>query len=500
VFPDALDHVDAIVAENGAVLATPAGVRLLAVPVGRAVSAGLGVRGVAHRSGQVLVACAAADEPAVSEVIRELGLDCRLVRNRGELMILPAGVTKGKGLSEALDSMGLSRHNAVGSLRAHADVVLSLPDGQGVAELLRGPLLAGCGHVHPRRWQLALGTDDLGQPVLLPASQLNVAICGGSGDGKSYLAGLILEQLVQLGYSLIVFDPEGDHRGLGELHGVFVTGGQDGHLADPADVVRLLRIGYSSVVIDVSHLDADGQASYAARLAGEIEAHRAATGMPQWVVMDEAHGPVGRTGAARGMFNPSAKGYLLITWKPEELSAAALASLDAVLALGSPCPDNTFVDLTAAVAGMPRADIARLLDGPAGRAVLAWRQHPRQPVAFTIGTRVTPHLRHEHKYDQTGVEPAHQFHFRTEPDTPTGAVAANLSELEAELAGCDEGVLRHHCPGHDLSHWVADVFHDGPLAASLAAAEAALTRRSPGAVVEQVRLALIAALQDRRSH
>ena len=60
VFPGALDHVDAVVAENGAVLATRAGVRLLAAPVGRAVSAGLDARGVAHRSGQVLVACAAA--------------------------------------------------------------------------------------------------------------------------------------------------------------------------------------------------------------------------------------------------------------------------------------------------------------------------------------------------------------------------------------------------------------------------------------------------------
>src|ERR1700722_9818639 len=510
VFPDAWDHVDAIVAENGAVLAPRAGVRLLAAPVDRSVSARLDARGVAHRSGQVLVACAAADEPAASEVIRELGLDCRLVRHPGE------------GLTEALAEMGLSRHNAIGvgdaendyslldaceigvavanavdAIRAHADVVLSSPDGQGVAELLRGPLRAGRGYVHPRRWQLVLGTDDLGHRVLLPASQLNLAICGGTGDGKSYLAGLILEQLIQLGYSLIVFDPEGDHRGLGKLHGVFVTGGQEGRLADPADVVRLLRSGYSSVVVDVSHLDADAQAGYAARLAGEIEAHRVATGLPQWVVMDEAHGPVGRTGTARSMFNPAGKGYLLITWKPEELSADALASLDAVLALGSPCPDKTFIDLTAAVAGMPRADIARLLDGLPGRAVLAWREHPRQPVAFTIGTRVTPHLRHEHKYDQAGVEPAHRFHFRTEPGAPTGAVAANLSELEAELAGCDEGVLRHHCPGHDLSRWVADVFHDRPLAADLAAAEASLTRRSPGAVVEQVRLALITALQDR---
>jgi hypothetical protein len=72
-------------------------------------------------------------------------------------------------------------------------VVLWLPDGQGVAELLRGPLLAGRGYGYPRRWQLTLGTDDLGNPVLLPASQLNIAICGGTGCGKSYLAGLILE-------------------------------------------------------------------------------------------------------------------------------------------------------------------------------------------------------------------------------------------------------------------------------------------------------------------
>jgi hydroxymethylpyrimidine pyrophosphatase-like HAD family hydrolase len=524
VFPDALEQVDAVVAENGAVLVTRAGTRLLAAPVSPAVSAGLKARGIAHRCGRVLIAGAAADERSVSEVIRELGLDCRLVRNRGELMILPAGVTKGSGLGAALDDLGLSRHNAVGvgdaendhtlldacevgvavanavdSLRAHADVTLSRPDGAGVAELLRGPLLAGRAPVHPRRWQLALGTDDFGQTVLLPASQLNVAVYGGSGSGKSYLAGLMLEQLVQLGYSLVIFDPEGDHRGLGKLHGVFVTGGQEDRLADPADVVRLLCNSYSSVVVDVSHLDADGQASYATRLAGEIEAHRAATGLPQWVVMDEAHGPVGRAGPAHSLFDPAAKGYLLITWKPEELSADVLASLDAVIALGSPCPDSTFVDLTAALAGTPRADIARLLDGPPGRAVLAWREQPRQPAAFTLGTRVTPHLRHEHKYDQAGVELAHWFHFRTEPGTPTGAFAANLNELEDELARCDAGVLRHHCPSRDFSRWVADVFHDRPLAAELAAAEGTLTRRSPGAVVEQARLALVFALQDRRS-
>lgn len=50
--------------------------------------------------------------------------------------------------------------------------------------------------------------------------------------------------------------------------------------------------------------------------------------------------------------------------------------------------------------------------------MLALLQHPRQPVAFTIGAWVTSHLRHENKYEQTGVESAHRFQFRTEPGAP----------------------------------------------------------------------------------
>ena len=522
VFPQVEEHVDAVVAENGAIMVTPVGVRLLAPPVNRAVSLALTARGVRHRDGQVLIACSAADEPAALEVVRKLGLDCQLVRNRSEMMILPAGVTKGGGVREALDDLGLSPHNTIGvgdaendhslldlceigvavanavdAIKAHADVTLGAPDGQGVAELLRGPLLAGRARVHPRRWQITLGLDQSGRAVTLPASQINVAVCGGSGTGKSYLAGLICEQLIGLCYSLVVFDPEGDHVGLGELRGVLVTGGDNRPLADPAQVMGLLRRRCSTVVVDLSQLDADGQAAYA--LGAELEAPRALTGLPQWVVVDEAQRPVGRAGPGLGVFDPADKGYLLVTWQPEELSAQALAGLDVVIALCSPDPPDELVDLTAAVAGLPRPEIARLVQGPTGRAVLAWRAHPRQAVQFTLGPRATPHLRHEHKYDRSGVEPGRRFYFWTDPDSPTGAVAANLGELEAELARCDRGVLRHHCPRHDFSNWVAGVFHDHQLAADIAAAEAVLVPGSPTAVVEEVRVALIAAFQARRS-
>ena len=523
MFPDIQDHVDAIVAEQGGLLVTPIGVRRLIAPVDQAVSVQLRDRGVAYRRGQVLIACAAADEPAALEVVRGLGLDCRLVRNRDELMIVPPGVTKGAGLLEALTDLGLSHHNTIGvgdaendhtlletceiavavnnaveAIRGHADLTLDRPDGAGVTDLLRGPLLDGRARLYSRRRQITLGVDEAGDAVTIPSSRINIAICGEAGAGKSFLAGLICEQLVDRGYSVVVFDPEGDHVGLGELPTVLVTGGEQSRVADPADLARLLHLRWASVVVDVSDLDADAQRSYGSELPSEIEAQRANTGRPQWVIVDEAHGAFGRAGPALAVFNPAAKGYLLITWQPEELSGEVVAALDAVIALGSPHPSAHLVDLAAAVADMPRPQIAQLLDGPTGRAVLAWRARPHQATAFTPASRRTTHLRHEHKYDHTGLEPERRFYFRGKDDTPTGAVAANLRELEAELVRCDGDVLRHHSPGHDLSRWVAEVFLDQSLAGALAAAEARLTADSPAAIVEQVRVALIAALQARR--
>jgi hydroxymethylpyrimidine pyrophosphatase-like HAD family hydrolase len=523
VFPDVQDHVDAIVAEQGGVLVTPLGVRRLVAPVDQAVSAQLRDRGVAHRRGQVLIACAASDETAALAVVRGLGLDCRLVRNRGELMIVPPGVTKGGGLLEALDDLGLSHHNAIGvgdaendhtlldacevgvavnnavqAIRAHADLTLDRPDGAGVSDLLRGPLLAGRARLYSRRRQITLGVDEAGDAVTIPSSQMNIAICGEAGAGKSYLAGLICEQLVELGYSVVVFDPEGDHVGLGELPNVLVTGGDESRLADPADLPRLLRLRSASVVVDVSDLDVAAQLVYGSELPSEIEAQRANTGHPQWVIADEAHGTFGRAGPALAVFNPAAKGYLLSTWQPEELSGEVAAALDAVIAVASPHPSPHLVDLAAAVADTSRAQVAQLLDGPRGRAVLAWRARPHEVTAFTPGPRRTPHLRHEHKYDHTGLEPGRRFYFRNQDDAPTGAMAGNLRELEVELVRCDRGVLRHHCPGHEFSRWVAEVFLDQSLARSLAVAEAGLSSDSPAAIVEQVRVALIAALQARR--
>jgi hypothetical protein len=98
-FPGLWREFDAVVTENGAVLHTGAGARPLASPVDPAIQDALADRGVSARAGRVLLALAAADAVAATEVIAGLGLDCQVVRNRGTALILPAGVTKGAGVA-----------------------------------------------------------------------------------------------------------------------------------------------------------------------------------------------------------------------------------------------------------------------------------------------------------------------------------------------------------------------------------------------------------------
>ena len=521
-FPDVHAHVDAVVAENGAVLARSFGTRILAPPVDDALTQALSRRNVTWRSGRVLVACQARDEVTVLEELHRLGLDCHVLRNRSELMILPAGVTKGTGLLEALGDLGLSHHNTIGvgdaendhsllevcevgiavanaipALRERADVVLPEPDGRGVAALLDGDLIAGREHVYSRRWQIALGTDDAGDAVRLPASQLNILVAGGTGDGKSYLAGLIAEQLIGLGYSLLVVDPEGDHVGLEQQREVLVVGGE-AHLLPASDVARLMRHRYASVVIDLSSLGRDEQTQYLLSLPAEVQAQRTTSGLPQWVIIDEAHTSLGRDGVALAAFEPSAKGHCLVTWRPEDLSADALAGIDAVIALSGERPAGALVDVTAAVADVSRAHVADLLARGQRRALLAWRRHPGMVLPFTPGDRLTPHRRHEHKYDLLGLPPARRFYFRRSDAELTDATAANLGQLEHELGRCDPDVLRHHCPGYDFSRWILHVFEDADLAQAVRGVEATVRPDSPAAVVESARVLLIAALQGRR--
>ena len=521
-FADVADHFNALVVENGAVVEVD-GRRITTAPsLDPALSAGLTNRGVKHRTGEVIIATGAAHAHLVLDELARLGLECQLVHNRSELMVLPSGVNKALGLSTALAALGISPHdtiavgdaendhsllssaelgiavaNAVDSLREVADVTLDEPDGDGIRALIDDLTAEATVWRRRKRPQITIGDATDIRPVRIPAHPANIVVTGGSGDGKSFLAGLIAEQLIDLGYSVLVIDPEGDHVGLDALRPAVVLG-DDGPPPQPDIVVNLLKPSDASIVLDLSTLTPDQRRRYLTDLPARVEACRRANGRPHWVVIDEAHDSITDTEAALGAIDLAGSGYCLITWKPDQLPPALVAGIDTILALTTDRPDSTIVDLVAAVGNHPRPEVARLLTGPTGSVVVATRK-VGPPQLARIAPRHTEHFRHEHKYDVDGTPPHRAFRFRDEHDRPTGVAAHNLHELEAELAHCDRTILRHHAPLGDFSRWIGDVFHDRQLAASVAAIEATLTRSSSAADLDTARLDLIQELH-RRHH
>src|SRR5215208_7219273 len=126
VFPGLASHFDAVLTENGAVLSTAKGSRLLYEPVDVEVDKVLADRGVTAARGEVLLAIDGRDGVVASQV----------VHNRGSAMILPAGVTKAAGLLAALDGLGLSLHNtiAVGDAENDLSLLRGVELGAAVAD------------------------------------------------------------------------------------------------------------------------------------------------------------------------------------------------------------------------------------------------------------------------------------------------------------------------------------------------------------------------------
>lgn len=517
VFPDVDTRVDLIVAENGAVISVGGRERLVSAPVPAALDTELQARNVPFLRGESLLACNGADEPEIVAAIRHLGLECQLTSNRGHLMVLPAGVTKGTGLFEGLAYLGVSHHNtiavgdaendhslldgvelgvavanAVESLKAHADLVLERPDGSGIVDLLTGPVVSGHQRVHSPRWRVALGSAPDGRPASVPASQINLLVTGPPRRGKSYVAGLLAEKLIRLRYSVLVLDPEGDHTALGRMRGVMAVGGRS-RLPAPADLGRLIAHRFSSVVVDLSDLGSEERTAYLRSVPAAIETQRAETGLPHWVVLDEAQEVFGRDSPVLALLDPTTTGYCLVTHLPDELCPEALLGIDALIAVTGDDPEKV-AGLISATGAIPRPAARRLAESAgAGWAVLVERTGGA--TVFEIAGRDTRHLRHWHKYSAGKLSWERRFHFRRSREALTGTTAANVEDLERELRTCPDEVVRHHSQNGDFSRWVADVLGDSVLAADVAAVEEDL-RDGDGAVAH-ARERLIAAIESR---
>lgn len=521
VFPACAEHVDLIVAENGGVLAAGSLAIPLSLPVPPELDTALRAMGAPFRRGQVILATSAAYELPVLHEVQQVAPDCQLVRNRGELMIVPPGVSKASGLRYALLQLGVSPHstvavgdaendlamlescevgvavaNAVEAVKARADAILAEEDGAGVAALLRGTLVEGGPTIQPSRWQITLGRSPSGEAVRMPASAVDVVIAGGTGSGKSFAAGLIAEQLVQLGYVVCVFDPEGDHAPLGRLPNVVTLGGRN-RMPSVEDLSHIFEQSGTSVVVDLSLVASHTAQAWTSHAIEFLEGRRLATGVPHWLVVDEAHSAQTRATCSQGA-GRRLRGHCLVTYRPAQLAELSGNGVDyALLVAGERGVDLPSVQAVTDAAGIPRARVVPLLeDLQAGEALVVRCSHPASVERVVFAPRWVPHVRHWHKYASAHLPLPRRFYFRS-PAGLTGAVAGNMEEFHHEMRCASADTILQHARGGDFSRWAREVLKDLALATAFELSEQRLRAARDPAELEAARRELLTAIERR---
>ena len=491
-----LHFVDGVIAENGAVVHFPESGHstLLAPAVSDGFLAELSRRGIPHQAGRCLVDAYAGDGGRLLDTIRTLELPLVLAFNRSRVMTLPQGVSKATGLKAALEMLRLSPRNALaigdaendhellrlaevgaavqwGSpvLQQHADVVIN---GRGptavaayidtVARTLALPI-----PVRARR-RLLLGHTEDGREFSLAVKGRNVLVAGDAKSGKSWIAGLLCEQLILHGYCVCVLDPEGDYRSLEMLPGVSVVGGDDPP-PTPRELLRALRYPDRSTVIDLSRLEQDEKIAYIRAALPALNVMRQKTGLPHRILVDEAHYFLHDAGAYH-LLDLERNGYTIVTYCASRLPPELLDATDVMIVT---CESNrNEVDALYSACNrcgsMEESRWRTLLPHlPIGQAVAlpVTEESGGELRLFNIGQRLTPHVRHRQKYVDVPVTEPMAFVFPGPGGT--GRRVRTLREFVASIEHGRPDELAGYLRRGDFSRWIGDVFGDRALAEEL---------------------------------
>ena len=496
---------EAIVAENGAIVYFPRRDAVI-FPFGRLppeLLQRLMSADIPLERGMAILSTRVPHDAVILQQLREVGGGATVEYNRGAVMVLPLGATKGTGLKYALNELGLSPHNvvacgdaendrslfeaaecaaAVGSapagIQGLADIVLPYSDAASVQALVRRLLAGRLPGFRSRLYrQLSVGQNLQGDPLHIDPFVLlngNLGIFGASSSGKSWLAGLLTEELLRQGYQVCIIDPEGDYRALAAGPHILLLGGPRQALPPVTDVFNFLESGQVSLVLDLSAYGPEQRAAYLMELLPAVQGLRARRGRPHWFLLDEAQNFCLQGGIELVESLQEAMrfgGFGLVSFR--------LALVDPMLrALVGHCLltrlslDEDLEVLSGFLEPLEdgREALAQLPVLPVGQALWAVNSgephwpHPPGIVRFQVGPRSVPHIRHLHKYLRAPLPAPKRFYFSDSSGHATGRVAANLWEFREALAELPLDTLSYHLQRGDFEQWVRGVLRDDELA------------------------------------
>ncbi len=513
-----LHFVDAVVAENGAVIAFPNGHSWLSGnPPPPVFVDELRRRAIDFVAGQCVIEADATVAPRILAVIRELELPLALLFNRGRVMVLPQAISKATGLRRALTALRLSTHNAVAigdaendhDLLATCEIGAAVGWGSLVLQRNADEVIPGDGpsavapyirqatkslRLPPDRLgrdKIVIGRTDTGEPLGFAIRGRNILIAGDPRSGKSWLTGLFCEQLMLHDYSMCVIDPEGDYEQLEALPHVVAWGGDDPPPSLP-DLARMLRHPDLSVVIDLSHVQYREKVDYLKVLLPMLASLRRSTGLPHRIVVDEAHYFL-HDSSVHQLLDLDLGAYTLVTYRPADLDSDVRKAMEVIVVTRTTEPKeakamqilfgNGSGDWNVVLGGLADGEAALL---PNALEALGKLQR------FSLIPRLTAHVRHRSKYLEVPMQPGHEFVF-TANSKPVGSPSGTLQQFVSSLGSLPSDVLDGHARRGDFSRWIAEVFHDHPLASDLRKVE----QRYRLGYVEGLRGELIKVIRER---
>ncbi len=484
-----LGFVDGVVAENGAVILLSNGHRrLLGPPPIPLFLSELSEHRIEFVVGRCLVDMDAEYAEVVLSIIRQHELPLMIAFNKNRMMVLPRAISKSSGLREMLDILGTSIHNTIGIgnaendyellrdceygvavswapqfLKSEADFVIPGDNQDSVADYIRKissqKRLPTRGMSHRN---LILESTAGQVPLEIANRGRNILIAGDSKSGKSWIAGLFCEQLVQQRYKVIVIDPEGDYNSLTSLPNTLVVGAGS-PLPEFKDMLSLIRQDLS-LIINFSQLNLDEKRSYIRKLLPLAAKYRRDRGYPHSILIDECHYFL-NSEIEGDMLDPELGSYILVTYQPSMLPAEVIEKAEVLIATRITEPKE--VD---AISGFRDQNLSDdwydiLANLKRTEAVLLppTEEACGKPTRFSVVPRLTIHVRHRNKYFENRLHDDQAFVY-TRHGTVVGEPVTALNELAESVNKQRADVINGHLARHDFSHWIFAIFGDHDLA------------------------------------